>query len=409
MDEWLLVLWGQLSSGTFNGVGNVVLDSDVAQSEQHILADIEAIDRILLGSKDVENLLSDVQTFAENQSFNPGIDPVVGTPIEQTAESLAQVMQYVYQAGLPDLVVEIEELKLDEVAAAGDKGELEVKVRNQGGLRTNHPVMIKAYASQSGQLDETAIEIGEHSWDKLDLKPNKEKKVKVKFELPESLPSGDYRLFTVVDVTDQVPEADESNNVTAVFDLQQIVGTQPSSPEPSSSNVPFTIRAEGKVTINGNSDLDGDPLLLEDDALLYGGEGFKLHGQPVLPVQRTADGNPVFDADGRPVLVDRAVAVSADYTEAKVSNNQYSNILPPQVVETEMVTVPDHDAVVAAALAQQVPAGITPITFDLRGVPLYNQQKWNENFPAGGTPEQPAVIRVIGGGLNIPHEVDLEN
>ncbi|MBE9065005.1 hypothetical protein, partial [cf. Phormidesmis sp. LEGE 11477] len=62
--EWIETLWAQLSNGTYSGIGNVVLDESVSQSEAEVLADLEAIDRMLLGSTDIEQALSEVQQFA---------------------------------------------------------------------------------------------------------------------------------------------------------------------------------------------------------------------------------------------------------------------------------------------------------------------------------------------------------
>lgn len=62
--EWLEALWNQLTDGTYNGLGNVVVDGDVAQSEQRILSDLDAIDRMLLGEQGIQQSLSEVQDFA---------------------------------------------------------------------------------------------------------------------------------------------------------------------------------------------------------------------------------------------------------------------------------------------------------------------------------------------------------
>ena len=50
----------------------------------------------------------------------------------------------------------------------------------------------------------------------------------------------------------------------------------------------FTIRTEGTFTMNGGGDLDGDPINLQDDALVYAAKGFTINGIATLPVQRDA-------------------------------------------------------------------------------------------------------------------------
>ena len=78
----------------------------------------------------------------------------------------------------------------------------------------------------------------------------------------------------------------------------------------------FAIKAEGKVTINGGGDFDGDPLNLSDDARIYAGKGFTMNGDPTLPVRRDANGNPIRDANGKLMLIDQAVTVATGYTIA---------------------------------------------------------------------------------------------
>ncbi|NEQ48279.1 MAG: DUF4347 domain-containing protein [Leptolyngbya sp. SIOISBB] len=173
--------------------------------------------------------------------------------------------------------------------------------------------------------------------------------------------------------------------------------------------LPFTIVAEGQIAVNSNSDFDGDPLDLTDDALMYGGQGFTLNGQPILPVQRDANGNPVVDDQGRPVLVENAIAVSASYSTFNAPNNLYGGLLPPQIVDTQTVTVPDHTALVEDTLAQQIPAGTIPLDVNLQNQPLNNATDWQNNFPPGGTTQNPAVIRITSNGLTIPNQVSLSN
>ncbi|MBE9137977.1 VCBS repeat-containing protein [Nodosilinea sp. LEGE 07088] len=173
--------------------------------------------------------------------------------------------------------------------------------------------------------------------------------------------------------------------------------------------LPFTIVAEGQVSINSNSDFDGDPLRPEDDALIYGGRGFTLNGQPVLPVQRDANGSPIVDPQGRPLVVQNAVAVSAAYTTINAPNNLYGGLVPPQIVDTQTVSVPSHAALVEDTLTRQIPAGTVPVIFNRQNKPLNNASDWQNNFPPGGTLENPTVIRITSSGLTIPDQVSLSN
>ena len=97
----------------------------------------------------------------------------------------------------------------------------------------------------------------------------------------------------------------------------------------------FAIKAEGLVTFNGSSDLDGNPLDLSDDALVYAGKGFTFNGNAILPVQLGANGQPITNSQGKLVLVDKAVSVAAGYLSATVNGTakQYANLVPPQIIE----------------------------------------------------------------------------
>ncbi|NEQ48474.1 MAG: hypothetical protein F6K00_35070 [Leptolyngbya sp. SIOISBB] len=161
--------------------------------------------------------------------------------------------------------------------------------------------------------------------------------------------------------------------------------------------------------MNGNSDFDGDPLDLSDDALIYSGQGFTLNGRPILPVQRDANGNPMTDEQGRPILVDNAVAVSANHGALNAPQNQYANLVPPQIVDTQIVDIPTHAELVTQTLANHLPEGTQIVEFSPYSQPLNNHQDWETHFPTGGTPENPKVVNLTGWGLNIPHGVQLEN
>ncbi|KAI9129302.1 FG-GAP-like repeat-containing protein [Acaryochloris sp. CCMEE 5410] len=185
-----------------------------------------------------------------------------------------------------------------------------------------------------------------------------------------------------------------------------------SAPGASNATAPglgFTVKAEGTVTINSNSDFDGDPLDLSDDALIYAGDGFTINGNPILPVQLDEFGQPVLDNSGRPLLVDNAVAVSAGYSIFNANNNSYGNLVPPQIVEEQIVEVPDFNTLKTDTLAAQIPDGTVPISFNPYQNPLNNATDWANHFPPGGTADQPTVVKVTGWGLNVPGGVTIEN
>ncbi len=428
-NEWIDTLWGQLTSGTFSGIDNVVVDSDLAEGESRLQADLDALDQMLAGS--AKQSVADIQSYALSNRFNPGLDPLTGSlPV---TKSLANVLQYAYQQGLPDLVAEVSGSSFSATSAPGEAGQLSVTVRNQGGLKTQTPITLKVFASQQPVLDNQAIEIGEHSWSQLKLKPNKREQANVSVRLPETLASGTYNIFVVVDTSSNLRESNKANNISVAAQSQIVVAassapplvtptaltaskaTPPASQSLSNTaashdcHLPFTVVAEGRVSINGSSDFDGDPLLPGDDALIYGGRGLTLNGQPTLPVQRDANGNPILDSQGRPLLVENAIAVSNNYSVFNAPNNQYGGLFPPPIVDTQTVTVPAHNALVDATLAKQIPEGSSLIVFNPRSQRLNNSQDWASNFPPGGTASNPSVIRITGGGLTIPNRVTLEN
>lgn len=173
-----------------------------------------------------------------------------------------------------------------------------------------------------------------------------------------------------------------------------------------SATPPFAIKSEGAVYINNGGDFDGIPTEPGDDALIYAGNGFNINNNPVLPVQRDAAGNPILDASSKLILVDRAVTVAPGYAFANASNSGlYANLLPPQVVERQTVSVPSYAEVKQQELARRIPTGTPTVTFDIGQNPINSAAEWNLKFPAPGTISNPTVVQVTGGGLNIPTNV----
>jgi RHS repeat-associated protein len=173
----------------------------------------------------------------------------------------------------------------------------------------------------------------------------------------------------------------------------------------------YAIKAEKTVSFNGSSDLDGNPLDLSDDALVYGGKGFTFNGNSILPVKYDASGNPVKNSQGKLVLVDKAVTVAAGYLQANVNGtgSKYAGLNPPQIVATETVLVPLFADIKQQELNRRIPAGTITTTFNISTNPINTAAQWATKFPPGGTVSAPKVVRVTGGGLNIPGTVNLSN
>ncbi|OUL29670.1 hypothetical protein BV378_05730, partial [Nostoc sp. RF31YmG] len=171
----------------------------------------------------------------------------------------------------------------------------------------------------------------------------------------------------------------------------------------------FAIRTEGTISINGSSNFDGVPTDLSDDALIYAAKGFTINGNPTLPVQRDAQGNPIRDASGKLILVDKAVAVAAGYTVTNGPSNQYAGLNPPTVVPQKTVIVPAYADIKQLELAKRIPNGTPTVTFNISQNPINNANDWSKKFPPPGTASNPTVVKVTGGGLNIPANVTLNN
>jgi RHS repeat-associated protein len=170
------------------------------------------------------------------------------------------------------------------------------------------------------------------------------------------------------------------------------------------------IKAEGSISISGKSDFDGEPLNLNDDALIYAGKGFNINGKTVLPVKRNAAGDPLTDASGKPILVDQAVTVASGYLYSNVSaSNRYSGLVPPQIVDKQTIDVPVYTTELNGELSRRIPTGTPTVTFNVAQNPLNNAADWTKKFPAPGTATAPQVVKVTGGGLNIPSHVNLNN
>ena len=195
-------------------------------------------------------------------------------------------------------------------------------------------------------------------------------------------------------------------------DLSTIDFSVAASPTPMSAGASppkYAIRTEKQIRINNGGDLDGDSLDISDDALIYSAQGFTINGNITLPVQRDSNGNPLLDNSGKLILVDNAVTVAADYTTINASNNQYSNLVPPQVVDEQVIDIPDYADLKQQTLDSAIPSGTATVAFNSSQNPLNNSKDWANKFPPPGTEANPTVVRVTGGGLNIPNKVSISN
>jgi aspartate 1-decarboxylase len=171
----------------------------------------------------------------------------------------------------------------------------------------------------------------------------------------------------------------------------------------------YALRAHGTVTFKGASDLDGNPLDLSDDAFIYAEKGFTFNGKMTLPVQRDASGNALTNAQGQELLLDKAVVVTAGASVNVSNGNKFTNLNPPQVVDKLAFTIPTLNDVKQQELTRRIPTGTPTTTFNISTNPINNTTQWTQKFPPAGTASLPTVVRVTGGGLNIPSGVNLSN
>lgn len=170
----------------------------------------------------------------------------------------------------------------------------------------------------------------------------------------------------------------------------------------------FAIRTEGSLRMNGGGDLDGDPLNLQDDALVYAARGFTINGNATLPVRRDANGNIIRDASSKAILVPNALTVATGYTSNTGPTNSYAGINPPTLISPQTIDIPSYTSLVNQTLSSRVPSGTAEVIFNAQ-TPLNTIADWNSKFPSGGTATNPSVVHVINGGLNIPSNVVLSN
>ncbi|WP_460203034.1 Ig-like domain-containing protein, partial [Scytonema sp. NUACC21] len=237
----------------------------------------------------------------------------------------------------------------------------------------------------------------------------------VKFQQLTPVSQKDKDVLTGSDSNNPLVNSPSNDPLTGVNQQTLTASTQNSqgqtTPTPESRKTNFTIRTEKTITINGGGDLDGEPKDLSDDALVYAGKGFIFNGNLVLPVQRDNALNPKTDSSGKLLLVYNAVAVAPGYTTsiANGSAKQYAPLIPPEVVEQLSITVPAYSDLKQQELSRKIPSGTPTVSFDIRQNPINSSSDWSKKFPPPGTANNPTVVRVTGGGLNIPANVSLNN
>ncbi|MDM9580196.1 Ig-like domain-containing protein [Nostoc sp. GT001] len=75
----------------------------------------------------------------------------------------------------------------------------------------------------------------------------------------------------------------------------------------------------------------------------------------------------------------------------------------------QTITVPAYADIKLVELNRRIPAGTPTVTFNISQNPINNANDWTNKFPPPGTTSNPKVVRVIGGGLNVPANLSLSN
>ncbi|MGB3755004.1 MAG: hypothetical protein WBA07_01335 [Rivularia sp. (in: cyanobacteria)] len=231
-----------------------------------------------------------------------------------------------------------------------------------------------------------------------------------KTSTPEQLFGQQIIDFNKTDI-DFLTGNNRNNPLVGTFELKPSIIDEVVAP-PISTTAPtskYAIRTEKQIRINNGGDLDGNPVDISDDALIYAAKGFRINGNVTLPIKRDENGNPLRDNFGKLILVDNAVTVASDYAGINAPNNQYSNLVPPQVVDEQVIDIPDTVLLKHQTLDSIIATDTETITFNAGQNPLRNSQQWTSKFPSPGTLDNPTVVRVTGGGLSIPNKVDLSN
>jgi len=173
----------------------------------------------------------------------------------------------------------------------------------------------------------------------------------------------------------------------------------------ASSNA--SVSAEGVVSLNQKVSFAGDRLNLQDDALLYAGRGVNFNQAPDFSLKLDGNGTPIRNGAGLLELRQDALTIGSGYTTFNTPNNPYAGIL--QTVAPRTVDVPEFNTVLTTVLSQKVPTGSVFGQIDSGRSPINSVADWQRLFVSGSSATVPMLIRVVGGGLNIPDGATLKN
>lgn len=132
------------------------------------------------------------------------------TPHRENTSHSATQLRYTNAQGRPDLHATVASLPANRVP--GDKVVLPVRVTNTGKGTAFGKMNITLYASPTGELDGSEIEIGRLTNQTVKIAVGSSKTFKATITLP-SLPQGNYVVIAIVDSGSSIEEIDESNNV----------------------------------------------------------------------------------------------------------------------------------------------------------------------------------------------------
>ena len=200
----------------------------------------------------------------------------------------------------------------------------------------------------------------------------------------------------------------EAANSTDSADVDTISGAKANFSS-TIANVNYAVIAGGQLTVSSQGDFDGDPLILQDDANIYAADGFDFRSNQAFPILRDSSGKPILDENGKQQLLENAVVVSDTYSKANISVNNYIGLIPPQIGERPNQELTDYADLVTTELDNRVTEGVEPVIFDAKKNKINSVQDWNNKFPQGGTAEEPTYVKVTGGKLDIPSNLNLSN
>ena len=201
------------------------------------------------------------------------------------------------------------------------------------------------------------------------------------------------------------------NNTIAPFALSADISASLSHPLVQGTALFFnskaSVSAEGVVSLNQKISFAGDRSNLQDDALLYAGRGVNFNQSPDFSLKLDGNGTPIRNAAGLLELRQDALTIGTNYTTFNTPNNPYADTL--QTVGPRTIEVPQFTEVITTTLSQKVPTGSTFGVVNIGQLPMNSAADWSRVFPGSGSSNAPMLIRVAGGGLNIPDGATLKN